>query len=42
MPRYVKGAAFYGPGKPMVVETLQLDDPQADEVLIKVLGHELG
>lgn len=41
MPRNVRAAVFYGPGKPMEIETLQLADPQADEVLIKVLATGL-
>jgi S-(hydroxymethyl)glutathione dehydrogenase/alcohol dehydrogenase len=41
MPRNVRAAVFYGPGKPIQIETLQLDDPQADEVLIKVLATGL-
>ncbi|MET0987627.1 MAG: alcohol dehydrogenase catalytic domain-containing protein, partial [Steroidobacteraceae bacterium] len=41
MPRKVRAAVFYGPGKPLEIETLELDDPRADEVLIKVLATGL-
>lgn len=37
----VRAAVFHGPGQPLSIETLQLDDPRGDEVLVKVLATGL-
>lgn len=37
----VRAAVFHGPGLPLSIETLQLDGPQDDEVLVKVLATGL-
>lgn len=34
--REMRAAVFYGPGKPMVVEQVQLDDPERGEVLVRI------
>lgn len=36
MPRQVRAAVLYEPGKPMVVETVELEGPRAGEVLVRI------
>lgn len=37
----VKAAVFHGPGQPLTIETLQLDDPQSGEVMVRILATGL-
>jgi Zn-dependent alcohol dehydrogenase len=41
MPRNVCAAVFHGANQPLTIETLQLADPNDDEVFIKVLATGL-
>jgi S-(hydroxymethyl)glutathione dehydrogenase/alcohol dehydrogenase len=36
MPRDIRAAVLHAAGQPLVIETLQLDDPQAGEVLVEM------
>ncbi len=38
MPRKVKAAVAWEPGKPLSIETVDLDDPKAGEVLVRIVA----
>lgn len=38
MPQLAKAAIFTEPGKPMVIDSIELDDPQPKEILVRVIA----